>query len=263
MVRVGGNDSRRQTQARFSAHERSCRRRHRRDVHRPRRASTRRPASAAPSRCRRRPAQPVDAVFAALEGVQACAGRGRATSSSARRSPRTACSSARRAHALPDHGGLRGRAVHPAHRPQGAVRPAVAEAAPRTCGAATASASRERVASDGGVRMPLEDGEVERVVELVARPRTPRTPGVAVADQPPLLLRRPAHERLLADALARGAARRAGLASRSEVAPIWREYERGNTTIVDAYLRRLVGRVRRRARGRARGARAVAARASC
>ena len=27
----------------------------------------------------------------------------------------------------------------------------------------------------------------------------------------------------------------------SEVAPIWREYERGNTVIVDAYLRRLIG----------------------
>ena len=40
----------------------------------------------------------------------------------------------------------------------------------------------------------------------------------------------------------RGAAGRARSRSRSEVAPIWREYERSSTTIADAYLRPLFGR---------------------
>ena len=72
----------------------------------------------------------------------------------------------------------------------------------------------------------------------------------------------PRHERELADAIA-AALPDVPVSVSSEIAPIWREYERGNTTIVDAYLRRLVGELRRRAARRASPARGLPARASC
>jgi N-methylhydantoinase A len=52
---------------------------------------------------------------------------------------------------------------------------------------------------------------------------------------------RPDHERRLAEAL-RDALPEIPVSVSHEVAPIWREYERGNTVIVDAYLRSLTGR---------------------
>ncbi len=207
------------------------------------------------------PARPVDAVFTALEGVQADAGRRRAVRPRHHDRHQLPAPAPRRAHALPHDGGLRGRAVHPAHQPPRAVRHALAQAAALRAARGLLGV-RERLASDGGVRVPLERGEVERVVGAGAGRRTPRTrPSRSPSTSSSPTSTRP-HERLLADAIAE-ALPDVPVSVSSEIAPVWREYERGNTTIVDAYLRRLVGRLRRRARGRARRRAACPARASC
>ena len=97
----------------------------------------------------------------------------------------------------------------------------------------------ERIAQDGEVRVELEDSEIERlVVEVRARGAEG---GVAVAVNLLFAYIRPEHEQRLAAAL-RAALPGVAVSCSHEVAPIWREYERGNTVIVDAYLRRLTGR---------------------
>ena len=88
--------------------------------------------------------------------------------------------------------------------------------------------------------MPLEEAEVARVLELVRRAHESADHGVAVAISFLFSYLRPDHEQELAAAL-RDALPSVAVAVSSEVAPIWREYERANTVIVDAYLRRLTG----------------------
>jgi len=98
----------------------------------------------------------------------------------------------------------------------------------------------ERVAHDGEVRVELEDFEIERLVDEVSA-RASAEGGVAVAINLLFAFVRPEHEQRLAVAL-RAALPSVAVSCSHEVAPIWREYERGNTVIVDAYLRRLTGR---------------------
>jgi N-methylhydantoinase A len=98
----------------------------------------------------------------------------------------------------------------------------------------------ERVAQDGEVRIELDDSEIERLVGEV-RARDAAEGGVSVAINLLFSYLRPVHEQRLAEAL-RDALPSVAVSCSHEVAPIWREYERGNTVIVDAYIRRLTGR---------------------
>ncbi len=98
---------------------------------------------------------------------------------------------------------------------------------------------RERLASDGTIRVALEPAEVERVVERV-RAIEAEDAGIAVAVNLLFAYLDPGHERTLAAALTQ-ALPGVPVSVSSDIAPVWREYERGNTTIVDAYLRRMVG----------------------
>jgi N-methylhydantoinase A len=92
---------------------------------------------------------------------------------------------------------------------------------------------RERVAYDGTLRTALEDDEVERVVELL------RDRAGAIAINLLFSFANPEHERRLAAAIAAALPERS-VSVASEVAPVWREYERATTVIVDASLKRLV-----------------------
>jgi N-methylhydantoinase A len=92
---------------------------------------------------------------------------------------------------------------------------------------------RERVASDGSVRIELAEREIERVVELLCE-----TDG-AIALNLLFSFVNPEHERRLAGAV-RAAFPQRSVSVASEIAPVWREYERATTVIVDASLKRLV-----------------------
>jgi N-methylhydantoinase A len=100
---------------------------------------------------------------------------------------------------------------------------------------------RERLGHDGRVRTPLTDDEIERVVEEVSRRASRAEGGIAVAITLLFAYVDAAHEQWLAAAI-RAALPDVPVSVSSDVAPIWREYERSNTVIVDAYLRTLVGR---------------------
>jgi N-methylhydantoinase A len=93
----------------------------------------------------------------------------------------------------------------------------------------------ERVAYDGSVRIPLTDEEVQRVIEQL------HTCEGAIAINFLFSFVNPDHERRLADAI-RAEFPQRSVSVASEVAPIWREYERGNTVTVDASLKRLISR---------------------
>jgi N-methylhydantoinase A len=99
---------------------------------------------------------------------------------------------------------------------------------------------RERVAADGTIVVPLSEDEVERVVAIAVRENERQPGGVAIAVCLLFSYLRPEHETMLARAL-RAALPDAPVSVSSTVAPVWREYERANTVIVDAHLRRLVG----------------------
>jgi N-methylhydantoinase A len=100
---------------------------------------------------------------------------------------------------------------------------------------------RERVAYDGSIRIPLEDDEVERVVLEVSRLVGDGSGEISVAISLLFSYVEPEHERRLAAAL-REAFPNVRVSVSSEVAPIWREYERANTVIVNGYLSSLIGR---------------------
>lgn len=97
---------------------------------------------------------------------------------------------------------------------------------------------RERVLADGTIEVALEQEEIDRLLALVAAADAAEPDGVAVAISLLFSYLTPGHERSLAAAL-REQLPEVPVSASSEVAPIWREYERGNTAIVDAYLRRL------------------------
>jgi N-methylhydantoinase A len=98
----------------------------------------------------------------------------------------------------------------------------------------------ERILADGSVRTPLEPGEIDRVIASIAAilREDPRA-SIAVC----LLFSyvNDTHERLLANAL-RASFPEVPLSVSSEVAPIWREYERASTTVMDAYVKPIVAR---------------------
>ena len=97
---------------------------------------------------------------------------------------------------------------------------------------------RERVLADGSVRTPLTAEELARVAEEVRRiTANDRKPAVAVS----LLFSyvNPANEQAVAAALEEALAG-VPVSISSEVAPIWREYERANTTVMDAYVKPIV-----------------------
>jgi len=98
----------------------------------------------------------------------------------------------------------------------------------------------ERVNKDGEVMIPLTDEALEEVGGAVAA-RLAEQDGRPAAIAVNLLFSyaNPTHERRVADFLA---ARfpRALVSVSHDVAPIWREYERGLTTVIDAYVKPLV-----------------------
>jgi N-methylhydantoinase A len=98
---------------------------------------------------------------------------------------------------------------------------------------------RERVLSDGSVAVPLTEAEIDRVVEQV-RAIQAELGEVAVAISLLFSYLNDAHEALLASHLRR-ALPDVPISVSSEVAPIWREFERGNTTSMDAYVKPIVG----------------------
>jgi len=102
---------------------------------------------------------------------------------------------------------------------------------------------RERVLSDGSVLTPLTEAEVARVVAEVGE-RLREAPGAAIAISFLFAYVNGDHERRLADAL-RAAHPDAPISVGHEVAPIWREYERGSTTVMDAYVKPIVARFAR------------------
>lgn len=96
----------------------------------------------------------------------------------------------------------------------------------------------ERVDSMGGVRLPLTDDEIKRVVSAVAN-AFEDDPSVAVAISFLFSYVNPSHEQQVAAAL-RSTVPSLPLSVSSEVAPVWREYERGSTTVMDAYVTPIV-----------------------
>ena len=107
---------------------------------------------------------------------------------------------------------------------------------------------RERVAADGTVLAELTDGELERVAAVVEERLAERAaaPDREAALAVNLLFSyvNPAHERRLAEFLRRRFPN-LPVSVASAIAPMWREYERGSTTILDAYLRpRMSGWIR-------------------
>ena len=100
--------------------------------------------------------------------------------------------------------------------------------------------ARERIDSDGTAVVAFEPDEATRFAQELAT--VAELEGLeAVAINFLFSYLNPRHERLLAEALHREAPQLAVSVSH-EVAPVWREYERGVTTIVDAYLKPLFGR---------------------
>ncbi len=98
---------------------------------------------------------------------------------------------------------------------------------------------RERILSDGTVMTGLTEEETERVVaETRLRLQGAVSPAVAVS----LLFSyvNPEHEIRLAERL-REAFPNTPISVSSEVAPIWREYERTSTVVMDAYVKPIIG----------------------
>ena len=98
----------------------------------------------------------------------------------------------------------------------------------------------ERVAQDGEVRIELDDSEIERLVgEVPARCRRRRRLG---CDQPSLSYLETFTNSGSPKPSVSAFHNICAVMASHEVAPIWREYERGNTVIVDAYVADFTGR---------------------
>ncbi len=92
---------------------------------------------------------------------------------------------------------------------------------------------RERIASDGSVRVPLTDEELARLIEALSSHEG------AIAINLLFSFVNPLHEQRLAEEVRRAFPERSVSVS-SELAPIWREFERATTVLVDASLKHLV-----------------------
>lgn len=97
---------------------------------------------------------------------------------------------------------------------------------------------RERVLYDGSVAVPLTEDEIDRVIGTI-RELQADLGNLAVAVSFLFSYVNDAHESLLAARL-REALPGVPISISSEVAPIWREFERGNTTSMDAYVKPIV-----------------------
>src|SRR5215470_10306411 len=88
----------------------------------------------------------------------------------------------------------------------------------------------ERVLADGGIRLPLDMAEVDRALDALA---DARVEALAICFLYSYV--RPEHERQV---LERARARLPGVfcTASHEVAPVFREYERLSTTVINAYL---------------------------
>lgn len=98
---------------------------------------------------------------------------------------------------------------------------------------------RERILSDGSIHVELTDDELGRLTERIRKlVEQMKRPAIAVS----LLFSyvNDNHELLIAQRL-REAFPDVPLSISSDVAPIWREYERGNTTVMDAYVKPTIG----------------------
>ena len=93
----------------------------------------------------------------------------------------------------------------------------------------------ERVTHEGEILIPLDSASVQALVEFV-RVRMEQTPDLAVAISLLFAYVRPEHEIAIGDAL-NAAFPDLPVSLSHEVAPIWREYERGSTTIGDAFVK--------------------------
>ena len=100
----------------------------------------------------------------------------------------------------------------------------------------------ERLAADGSVVIPLTDAELDRVATRVASLLHGEHGDVAIAISLLFAFADPTHERRLAAFLEQ---RFPGVpvSESHRAAPVWREYERGSSTIVDAYLTPVVRRL--------------------
>ena len=98
----------------------------------------------------------------------------------------------------------------------------------------------ERIDKHGRVVLALEPAEIERVVAQVGE-RLKANGSVAVAINFLFSYLNPRHEQALRDALS-AAFPGLSVSVSHEVAPIWREYERGSTTIVDAFIKPTLAR---------------------
>jgi N-methylhydantoinase A len=94
---------------------------------------------------------------------------------------------------------------------------------------------KERLDFQGEVIQPLQDGEIERVVELVQK-RRPEAVAVSLL----FSYANPSHERLLVSAISDRSS--PYVVSSSQVLPEFREFERTSTTVLEAYLGPLVVR---------------------
>ncbi|MFN0153996.1 MAG: hydantoinase B/oxoprolinase family protein [Gaiella sp.] len=99
---------------------------------------------------------------------------------------------------------------------------------------------RERLAPDGRVVTPLTEDELERVCGVVGRLLGDERRGVAFAVSLLFAFADPIHERRLA-ALLEQRFPGVPVSVSHRTAPVWREYERTSTTIIDAYLKPIVG----------------------
>lgn len=93
----------------------------------------------------------------------------------------------------------------------------------------------ERIGHDGEVLIPIDPASIAALIGFVGA-RRDQTPDLAVAVSLLFSFIRPDHEIAIGEAL--GAAFSDLPVSLShQVAPIWREYERGSTTIADAFVK--------------------------
>lgn len=93
----------------------------------------------------------------------------------------------------------------------------------------------ERIGQHGEVVQPLDGVEMERIAALVGE-RLAHSDSVAVAINFLFSYLNPAHEQMLRDYLLERYPH-LSISVSHEVAPIWREYERGSTTIIDAFCK--------------------------
>ena len=97
----------------------------------------------------------------------------------------------------------------------------------------------ERITKDEKVIVPLEDTELERIGGVVAE-HIAESPGpTAIAVNLLFAYLNPAHELKIGEFLRREFPD-VPVSLSHRVAPIWREYERGTTTLADAYIKPLV-----------------------